>query len=109
MRISDWSSDVCSSDLLGEAEAFDLEEVWPYLERGDVVGGARHDRFVRQVLGVIVDLGRFADPRLDLGLLRPKRPGEIGRHVAVEPYMDRGAGISGLGAERPLHLEIGIA
>src|SRR3546814_1556468 len=45
MRISDWSSDVCSSDLaaLGPADAAHLEA------EGDVVGH-RHEREEREVL-----------------------------------------------------------
>src|SRR3546814_4267580 len=38
MRISDWSSDVCSSDLLkGDVEAVLLQHVLPEVRHGDVL------------------------------------------------------------------------
>src|SRR3546814_10965330 len=50
MRISDWSSDVCSSDLLPNRRGF-IESVTPLLER------ARNDDLPAALL--LVDIDRF--------------------------------------------------
>src|SRR3546814_1342761 len=55
MRISDWSSDVCSSDLVGKAERGSVD--------GDLVGGDRRRRLEAaragerdKLLGIVVDV-----------------------------------------------------
>src|SRR3546814_18421487 len=51
MRISDWSSDVCSSDLLGAA-ALDLEAAARGNLQGDAVGRGAEGADLRQAGGV---------------------------------------------------------
>src|SRR3546814_10373635 len=41
MRISDWSSDVCSSDLPGD-KPFDKETVEKWMPVGQYIGGVEH-------------------------------------------------------------------
>src|SRR3546814_8319218 len=61
LRISDWSSDVCSSDLLGQDAGRD--EIAPLLELGLVSGGAdlHVQRDVELIAQLCCALGRFAD------------------------------------------------
>src|SRR3546814_7665429 len=89
MRISDWSSDVCSSDLLSGAHRF----VHQPNALADPIGRERLRAFVT-AFGELVDLAErgFADQRLErhrqrfgrtLGLpsVGPRRP-ELARRLA---------------------------
>src|SRR3546814_17490019 len=70
MRISDWSSDVCSSDLLVGGPR--LHEVT--LEHdGDAVGNVRHDTHV---------VGDQQDAGVQLVLVRAQQVEDIGQHGA---------------------------
>src|SRR3546814_8148949 len=74
MRISDWSSDVCSSDLAGEAQNFGMV--------------ARVDQSRRRIVAAIVERDRLAfaaapmrdekarDPLGKSALPHPLRPGQ---------------------------------
>src|SRR3546814_9651206 len=56
MRISDWSSDVCSSDLPADAQELALAEIAADLHAGDAL-----ERFGDVLLGIFADvLGRDA-------------------------------------------------
>src|SRR3546814_16366737 len=86
MRISDWSSDVCSSDLLDDAR--DLFGPGSDLigRSGDLVGGERLlvDRLSNHA-GCIFDLTN------DPGDMRERGGGKIGRAVdLVQPAADAG-------------------
>src|SRR3546814_9714453 len=59
MRISDWSSDVCSSDLVHDIE-FDLLE-----RRGDLVLDDLHPRRIADDIVAILDLAGAADVEPD--------------------------------------------
>src|SRR3546814_7125534 len=67
MRISDWSSDVCSSDLIGGQDA-DRELMLDAQPLGDrAVQIARAEpQFVRQQLGGGIEIGEMVAPALDL-------------------------------------------
>src|SRR3546814_10784564 len=67
MRISDWSSDVCSSDLVGHGEALGVGA-----EQGEAVQRLDHDAAVQQHL---VEARRSA---LDEGRIGAGDGGEIG-------------------------------
>src|SRR3546814_7117092 len=41
MRISDWSSDVCSSDLHFQDHDVDMEDIWPIVGRGEPLDWGR--------------------------------------------------------------------
>src|SRR3546814_4472428 len=61
MRISDWSSDVCSSDLLSDASALDPDDAGAFVYRGQVYSKKK----------------RFSDALADFDravLLAPKSP-----------------------------------
>src|SRR3546814_8830609 len=77
MRISDWSSDVCSSDLAGEEER-DERQRHPFGEAEDDGGRAEH-------------YDRAEHLRADAGLQRPERE---------EQSRQRGAGGGGGGELR---------
>src|SRR3546814_12697437 len=86
MRISDWSSDVCSSDLGGLARQVVLDHAQPLLGvRGVVVGNHR-----REQAGVVrVLAGADADPAL------PLRVGQVLVGEGVE--LDRKSVVEGKG------------
>src|SRR3546814_2059989 len=73
MRISDWSSDVCSSDLLGRLatrcgpQVLAGDRVEPQLapERGDFIHRIAGDHAPRVALGRAVDLAKLAVVVLD--------------------------------------------
>src|SRR3546814_5109766 len=82
MRISDWSSDVCSSDLVGEIDAVEGDRRHPALilirhevdaRRGQVAGAQNlFDEIIALdapiILDARIDLGAVAAPvRLELG------------------------------------------
>ncbi len=74
--------------LFGEAEAVDLLEIGADRQRRDIVG--RLPVVVaRGLVGHGVEHGDdFADPDLDLGLLRLELPGQAGADIGVEPHRD---------------------
>src|SRR3546814_9389087 len=78
MRISDWSSDVCSSDLA------------PGAERGDVVGGAGALVFRRQ------REARAVDRRCDVAAVERQH-----RHAGLDAAEHR---VHAVAAQRPEHL-----
>src|SRR3546814_7300114 len=79
MRISDWSSDVCSSDLLVE----------------QMIGLARDDKFDRSQVGALMEklehrmlrVGADAAPGDRRGLLRQRLAGE-GHRLAVRFHFE---------------------
>src|SRR3546814_6259243 len=91
MRISDWSSDVCSSDLGVQVESADrarhdiggqdshgqLVLVTQTLAQGSAEIAARQPQFVSQLLGSMVEIGEVIAPALDLAARGDQR--EIGR------------------------------
>src|SRR3546814_4468752 len=91
MRISDWSSDVCSSDLDTDEEMrTDEEGRLPRLDRIAVeIGGARDDE---QLVAIGFDLGELVRLQriLDRERMQAEAPGDAGklgrgRLVAAEP------------------------
>src|SRR3546814_6016511 len=64
MRISDWSSDVCSSDLAG-AQALEPERSWTYAldyeqrfgERGLLTAGVERERTANSIDATVLDDG----------------------------------------------------
>src|SRR3546814_16015456 len=78
MRISDWSSDVCSSDLFGahfgfpaRAAIFRAHRVDVTIQRADGEQFAV-DRGAAGILGVLALLVAPAEPAMGLGTLRPQ-------------------------------------
>src|SRR3546814_8593092 len=73
MRISDWSSDVCSSDLLGALEGSGA----PFLEGGDafvVILGARHQRLHAEFrFEELIEAGGGGEVELALGHAQRQR------------------------------------
>src|SRR3546814_19939971 len=87
MRISDWSSDVCSSDLLGALEQGGVPEVRRGgLDRLDDV--AEHGEVDRDLLGVAPtgDEARFLVER---GIDDVRHAGEVGRMSAAGRRIDQ--------------------
>src|SRR3546814_20985505 len=66
MRISDWSSDVCSSDLAGRAAAGDARAA-------TVIGGHAFAQFAHDALGGLLADARDADERGHLAGLHQAR------------------------------------
>src|SRR3546814_12483548 len=87
MRISDWSSDVCSSDLMGPLVSDEqLNRVLGFFESGKqegarvVAGGERHgDK------GYFVKPTVYADTNRDMRLVKEEIFGPV---IAAEPYDD---------------------
>src|SRR3546814_6357758 len=89
MRIIDWSSDVCSSDLIDVASEFRYRE--PVLEEGglalfisqsgetaDTLAALRHCKQAGQIIGVVVNVPTSSMAR-EADLLLPTHAGpEIG-------------------------------
>src|SRR3546814_19166100 len=101
MRISDWSSDVCSSDLVGDVERQLLAGNAFFLADGDArTGGFRGELpgVAAQVLQQVADQRRVADRMqvgFDLDFDLPLRLGplQLGDHVARSgraPCRERG-------------------
>src|SRR3546814_10441565 len=77
MRISDWSSDVCSSDLLFEAVGYGDPDILPFFETDQRCRDRAVDR--HRLAGPAADDERAAvDPERDL------LAGQ-GRHVRLQP------------------------
>src|SRR3546814_8445798 len=87
MRISDWSSDVCSSDLIGE------EEQAVTACRGEIVLH-RHPADDRPQIIAEVKIARGLNARDDPHLGFPSSTLEVGEHFRVE------------GTDHPRHAEI---
>src|SRR3546814_21080806 len=76
MRISDWSSDVCSSDLEGEAH-----EVPPAVGTEVDAGRRRHADLCQHALAErLAVVGQRRDVRVDV-------EGAVGRRQALEPRL----------------------
>src|SRR3546814_14803413 len=98
MRISDWSSDVCSSDLVGGQQVDDLEAGLQHLGAGLELGERRRLAVDRPVVEVLAVAGivqavaqRVEDVALDAVADRNRDRGEIGRASGRErvcPYVD---------------------
>src|SRR3546814_6961295 len=95
MRISDWSSDVCSSDLLGEQPQKAKLAVQPVAGR---FGRRRRARLV-------IDDGECAVDRLIDAVGGPVQPDAVDDQFAAHLTRDRPAFV----ARRPDALEIGRA
>src|SRR3546814_512992 len=71
MRISDWSSDVCSSDLLDVGTGQPLEEhISPFIEGQDIVGQNQQTHRVEQHRGAI-EIAQTAQTVLFVGGFGP--------------------------------------
>src|SRR3546814_10515946 len=84
MRISDWSSDVCSSDLVHDIE-FDLLE-----RRGDLVLDDLHPRRIADDIVAILDLAGAADVEPD-GSIEFERVAAGGRFGIAVHHADLNA------------------
>src|SRR3546814_6275266 len=100
MRISDWSSDVCSSDLLlarqlGEP-AFDLVDPgrrsWCEVHMPMRAAGKPCLDLRRLVGGIIVHHEVDVRPLGHLGVDPPEEVEELGRPMALVAFSDHGAG-----------------
>src|SRR3546814_18484162 len=105
MRISDWSSDVCSSDLLARALMFiSRADAASYFERGveivDRVGDEMHDR-LSAMLGLARAAGAGAEERAEEAV-RVARIAEIYEDINNHkfPWIDVGGGVRALGKDR---------
>src|SRR3546814_11609844 len=101
MRISDWSSDVCSSDLVGG------------VERQVDAAGPQHRQVEQQGLGRFLDLRGNAVSRLDTAIDEQAREAagtclEIGiAHAPAGGRLEHGAGAVGREMQLPHGLAIG--
>src|SRR3546814_19094941 len=80
MRISDWSSDVCSSDLLVDARRQEIRQRVGFIDQGFVIDVEHHahrglgiavhdDNAVAaqgKIIGKVLARGRFADAALEV-------------------------------------------
>src|SRR3546814_18648002 len=84
MRISDWSSDVCSSDLAGGVSGGELRELVEGVLDGDIA--REGDRFLshdREGAGSGKVAANQAGSGNDDGILRGSGVGDVGRFDAV--------------------------
>src|SRR3546814_5689370 len=86
MRISDWSSDVCSSDLAGRTHSLPMKK----LLRSRLISFSRESRAGAGVCKfVIMDVGQ-ADPRLgqrvDARIDHRRRPAHIALRAGAGPF-----------------------
>src|SRR3546814_7256747 len=85
MRISDWSSDVCSSDLSEEEQAVGLRKRHRVVHAGArIVREGRKDRLGviarnNMIVGIEVEAGDIADDRQLIDVDLPGADKEIGR------------------------------
>src|SRR3546814_11671818 len=75
MRISDWSSDVCSSDLLPAAEADKLQALRAELDRADVVEPADMPSHIVTMNSTVVFEDEADGEKLTLTLVYPTGAG----------------------------------
>src|SRR3546814_2948327 len=90
MRISDWSSDVCSSDL--QAKAGSTHRVGHRLDIGKA-GGAHADRDVIEVWPERECAGRFAGNTGHGGECRARQRWPVAAHQAFDEVFDERIGI----------------
>src|SRR3546814_5725321 len=84
MRISDWSSDVCSSDLVAKLEALGLAADFIVAAADDGVGDMK-----QSPAGLIHLMERAGASARSTILIcdRPERDGEAGRRAGVRTYI----------------------
>src|SRR3546814_15836069 len=95
MRISDWSSDVCSSDLRGLAQAHHRLLADPVEAVAEADGGRRlalagrrrRDRRHQDELAVLVLLDRLELVVAELGLRRPALHQRVCRNAELSAYL----------------------
>src|SRR3546814_990216 len=87
MRISDWSSDVCSSDLTGSGASrsgrTELETIMQFMHTGDELVVLRLDRLGRSTRDVLNLVHELDEKGASLRILEPEvtTAGDMGRMV----------------------------
>src|SRR3546814_15301441 len=90
MRISDWSSDVCSSDLLRHRERLEAKGVNYGLLSGigRNVGYFRQTELKADILSVSLLANANYDPHIALSFWRPHGPAHGSRIFDIRPHPD---------------------
>src|SRR3546814_8560613 len=82
MRISDWSSDVCSSDLRIDADIRDIEDIDAVAQPGK--GGLAAERRMRRRRGIDERAGDAVGPRqADQRRIAVERPADVMARIAL--------------------------